>query len=397
MLFPYLTDMLKSPAISIGTVLRSLPRGLRLAGALLPLCVGAMETPWLHVNGNWLNDPQGNRVVLRGVAVVTPKDHAARGGIAAVVDRVTEPNLYSRVVRVPVHPTDWTGQAYVDQYLKPCVDALTKKGVYVIIDLHYISAYGSLDAKVKDFWSVVAPAFKDYSNVLYEVFNEPTNPGGQSGWPTWKAAAQPWVDLIRAAAPKNPILVGSPTWSQDARFAVTDPFKGDNLIYVIHVYPIHTNWDQMFGVPSTKIPIFLSEWGYQNAGSFGSEVKGTTSVYGAQMKAYLAAHPNVSSTAWVFDHSWYPVMCDRNYKLLGGEDYQGEFVQAFLSEKRNDDLPGSGSSIRTRLSGKGAAGKPQSYLSFGLPPGYFEPGAARGRILLVKPEGLFNMAGRIQP
>ena len=253
--------------------------------------------------------------------------------------------MYCRVVRVPVSPGSWSANS-LTQNLKPCIDALTKKGVYVIIDLHYISNYSALDAAVRSFWTTVAPAFKDYTNVFYEVFNEPISPGGQSGWETWKTTAQPWVDLIRAAAPSTPIIVASPTWCQDTRFAVTSPFKGDNLIYTTHIYPVHKNWGLLFGDPSTKIPVFLSEWGYQNAGSYGPEVKGTTSVYGQQMKDTLAAHPNINWTSWIYDYSWYPWMVDKNYVLLGGEDYQGVFMQTFLNEKKNDDLPGAGTEVK---------------------------------------------------
>jgi hypothetical protein len=319
--------------------------GVLLAiSVIVPSMAYAINTPRLHVNGIWLNDPQGNRVVLRGVAVIPPGDQASRGGFDFIAGKVTEPNMYCRVVRVPVSPGGWNASSLTG-YLKPCVDALTKKNVYVIIDLHYISNYGSLDATVKSFWTTVAPAFKDYTNVFYEVFNEPISPGGQAGWETWKATAQPWVDLIRAAAPSTPIIVGSPTWCQDTRFAVTSPFKGDNLIYTTHIYPVHKNWGLLFGDPSTKIPVFLSEWGYQNAGSYGPEVKGTTSVYGQQMKDTLAAHPNINWTSWIFDYSWYPWMVDKNYVLLGGEDYQGVFMQTFLNEKRNDNLPGVTSKV----------------------------------------------------
>jgi len=312
---------------------------------LVPFLVHAINTPRLHVNGIWLNDPQGNKVVLRGVAVVPPTDQVSRGGFDFIAGKVTEPNMYCRVVRVPVSPGSWSANS-LTQNLKPCVDALTKKGVYVIIDLHYISNYSALDAAVRSFWTAVAPAFKDYTNVFYEVFNEPISPGGQSGWETWKTTAQPWVDLIRAAAPSTPIIVASPTWCQDTRFAVTSPFKGDNLIYTTHIYPVHKNWGLLFGDPSTKIPVFLSEWGYQNAGSYGPEVKGTTSVYGQQMKDTLAAHPNINWTSWIYDYSWYPWMVDKNYVLLGGEDYQGVFMQTFLNEKKNDDLPGAGTEVK---------------------------------------------------
>lgn len=38
----------------------------------------SISTPWLHVDGTWLKDPDGNNVVLRGIAVLPPKDQKNR-------------------------------------------------------------------------------------------------------------------------------------------------------------------------------------------------------------------------------------------------------------------------------------------------------------------------------
>ncbi|MBN1578462.1 MAG: glycoside hydrolase family 5 protein [Chitinispirillaceae bacterium] len=367
--------------------------------ALLPISqplVFAINTPWLHVDGAWLKDPDGNKVVLRGIAVLPPKDQKSGKGFDFIAEKATEPNMYTRVIRIPVMPEAWNS-SYLTQYLKPCVDVYTKKGVYVIIDWHYIKDYEALDQSTRDFWTTVAPAFKDYSNVLYEVFNEPIYPAGQSAWATWKSTAQPWVDLIRTAAPKNIIIIGSPRWTQEAKFAVNSPFKGENLVYAIHVYPVHQGWDDMFGKPCEKIPIFLSEWGYQNAGSFGSEVKGTTLVYGESMKAYLDAHPNVNWTAWIFDANWYPVMVDQNYALRGGEDYQGAFVQTFLKEKKDDDLPGGSTGALPELLriDRQSINQPIS-IHHMVPDLFSKQSSASGLSIRWQGRGSFDVTGRLK-
>src|SRR5262245_10428111 len=47
-------------------------------------------TPWLHVEGNQIEDPHGNVVILRGVAFPDLGDlQFWEGGINAMIDRVT--------------------------------------------------------------------------------------------------------------------------------------------------------------------------------------------------------------------------------------------------------------------------------------------------------------------
>ena len=70
---------------------------------------------------------------------------------------------------------------------------------------------------------------------MYEVFNQAEDLTDTS-WAVWKAHAQPWVDQIRRDA-ANVILIAAPFWTQELRGAATDPFTGDNLAYVGHIYP----------------------------------------------------------------------------------------------------------------------------------------------------------------
>jgi endoglucanase len=320
---------------------------------LLPtLTSRATGTPWLSTSGHLIQDPSGKTVILRGVslAAVSLVNTRTRR-VDALIDMATDPaaGWYARVIRLPVYPEKIDGQpgwnanpeAYFTNHLDPAVQYCVSKQIYCIIDWHYIKDYDSseVDAATRAFWSYVAPKYASTPNVIFELYNEPIYP---DRWSTWKATAQPWVDLIRAAAPRNLILIGGPRWSQNVAEAATSPFTGSNLVYVAHIYPGHGGqsvWDAWFGNSASTVPYFITEWGWQQGGNVPTN--GTRSGYGVPFSAYLDAK-GVSWTAWVFDIYWQPVMFDTNWNLLGGEAFMGQFTKDFLFQHRNDNLPGGG-------------------------------------------------------
>mgnify|MGYP006289443325 FL=1 len=174
--------------------------------------IALADTPWLHVDGNQIKDPNGNVVILRGVSFV---DLGATeqwyGGVNALIDRVTNtndsqgssPGWYTKIVRLACYPPDGGFQSpqgwqpgsddFYNNLLRPTVDYCTSKGLYVIIDLHYIDDTWNHDQMVRDFWNYMAPKFANESNVLFEVYNEPINPGSDnvSRWLDFRNDVQP--------------------------------------------------------------------------------------------------------------------------------------------------------------------------------------------------------------
>ena len=221
-----------------------------LSAVLLALagCGGSSPPPQgglppLHTDGRFIKDSAGKTVILRGVAVADLMEldtMRAPMNVARLLDLVSDASQgwYARVVRLTVYPPDWRldPDGYVGSYLKPAVDHATARGLYAIVDWHEIGDAAPADQETRQFWAQAAPAFARYPNVLYEVFNESEDLSDTS-WAHWKANAQPWVDQIRRDAPDNIILIGAPFWTQEVRGAVEDPFAGDNLAYVGHIYP----------------------------------------------------------------------------------------------------------------------------------------------------------------
>jgi len=312
----------------------------------------AISTSWLSVSDRYIKDSSGKNVILRGVSLVDVAVANSRTRNAnALIDMATDQadGWYARVVRLPVYPgaidgqPGWTADpdAYFTEHLDPAVQYCISKQIYCIIDWHYIKDYTSsdVDTATRAFWNYVAPKYASSPNVIFELFNEPIYP---DDWSTWKKTAQPWVDIIRATAPKNLILIGGPRWSQNVAEAATSPFAGSNLVYVAHIYPQQGGqdvWDSWFGDSSSTVPYFITEWGWQQGGSLPTS--GITSGYGIPFSAYLDSK-GVSWTAWVFDDYWQPMMFDTSWNLLGGENYMGQFTKDLLYQHRNIGQPDGG-------------------------------------------------------
>ncbi len=321
-------------------------------------------TPWLHVEGNAIRDPNGNLVVLRGASMMNIGQQERNGGLEWMVDHIVDPTddkggvvgWYPKVVRLPVYPPvvqiernntpahpypfsdsgEETNEQYVEDFLRPIVDYTARKGLYAIIDFHQIADVdSSIDKEVSDFWTFVAPRFADYPNVLYEVFNEPIRVNGSEEWADFHPYAQAWVDLIRAAAPQTPILMGGPMWSQNIGDASELPLTGGNVAYVSHIYPSH--WTQAVPYEMERCaavhPVVITEWGFDN----GEPGLADSAGYSVNFKKLINAK-KVSWTAWALSRDWLPRMLQGSLSAFDLTDY-GAFAKQWLYEERDNDLP----------------------------------------------------------
>ena len=328
--------------------------------------------PRLTITGNKLTDPNGKAIILRGSSLIDIGSLYAyygknTGAITNRMDKVAAAGVQGHVVRLPVYPKidyntggDPACSAYpypvgtgpsasctpaspvtADQYftniLKPAVDYATSKNLYVIIDFHQIdnmttgtgSTASTSAADAKTFWMDIAPKFANYTNVFYEIFNEPID--YQKTWATIKPVVQDIITTVRAAAPQNIIIVPNNTWDQKPGDAASDPPSGGNLMYTAHIYP--SNWtatgafQTQVTTACTKAPVFVTEWGYANSDTnyqtFASTLQAAVDSEGA------------SFTAWVTDNAWTPSMfTDTTFTTL---TTFGTQVKTWLAAKAASD------------------------------------------------------------
>jgi hypothetical protein len=322
------------------------------------------DIPWLHVDGNKIKDPQGNIVVLRGLAFTdfVSFDYFL-GGTLNTIDRITDkndsqgnsPGWYPKVIRVGIEPSydvlNYSPYIFPSNddslynHLRPIVDYCAERDLYVILDWHYVTDTWRKFSQTCEFWRYMAPKFANDSNVLFELFNEPVNRIGSDveRWHSVRADMQTWVDIVRSYAPHNLILVGGPSWAAGIGPAATYPVSGNNIVYVSHLFPGHwlgrnPEWHKDHIKTCAAIHPVIMEWGFSQSVNPDPTAlfHGTITNYGQPLKDFIEelkigntafrAHPGTS----MFYEDW---------TLRCGEGEMGCFAKDWLYEKRNDDQP----------------------------------------------------------
>ena len=318
------------------------------------------ELPRLRVEGNRIVDAAGEKVVLRGVNIADPENICKERPRVRIQDVVKGArNLGCRIIRIPVLPEELYGwkfgflhqkEDYFSKYLLPAVDCCAENKLYAIIDMHYVDCedygqkkplFGYLEKKdqATEFWSFIAPRFKHYTNVIFEIYNEPVQPFGSPAcdgcydWSIWKnQMAQPLVDLIRDHAPDNLIFVGGPNYCLEMHGAAIDPVTDrendpPSIVYVTHSYPSHCTKYRIAKVLDPiveKVPVFVSEWGFELGA--GRTVHGTAGFFGEEVMEYVQKH-EIGWTAWIYDNLVGCRMVDAKWELLGDEDRGADEVE----------------------------------------------------------------------
>lgn len=234
---------------------------------------------------------------------------------------------FANTVRLPLAETLWlhgsTSQqctaAQYQSYVLKTVQALTAMHMNVIIALMWTDAGGQApaagwempDADSVTFWQQVAPVYASYSNVLFELYNEPH----PFNFPCWQSGCQitgdksigstPYnyaavgmqtlVNTVRNTHATNLVLVAGDNWGYDLSKLSQYPITGSNIVYDSHPYPYNgkdttAEWDADFGYLTSTYPVMSAEFGeYDCSSSFVSSAI-----------SYFDAH----SMGWI-GWSWY--------------------------------------------------------------------------------------------
>ena len=238
---------------------------------------------------------------------------------------------WGNTVRLPLSEGFWlkgskTQSCTSVQYqalVKKIVDSLTALKLNVVIDLQWTDAGGTAgtdnggagfdmaDADSVTFWSQVATIYKSYTNVLFELYNEPH----PSSWSCWAAPCsitdtdtqtgitytypgvglQALVDEVRKVGATNVAIVAGMNWGYDFSQLASNPItdSGNNLAYDTHPYPYGgkqpADWNTSFGFLTTTAPVMSLENGEYDCGT----------TYMSQLLSYFDAH-QMSWIGWAW-------------------------------------------------------------------------------------------------
>ena len=255
-------------------------------------------------------------------------------------------------------------QAALRELLANGVQYAADADMYAIVDWHVLQ---DLDPNVykeqaKEFWGWASKEFAEAENVIFEICNEPN---GSTTWADVKSYAEEVLPVIRANAPTTPVLVGTPTWSQEPNLAAADPLADENVMYTLHFYAATHKDDlrsRLREVVEGGTPVFVSEYGICDASGNGS-----CDLDSANAWASLMDELGVSSCCWSLSNkeesaSFIVSSCE---KTSGFEDadlaQSGKWLKSMLAgelpaEVAGSDGTDSGTSELSLSSVEGSAG-----------------------------------------
>ena len=176
------------------------------------------------------------------------------------------------------------------------VEYALRQDMYVIIDWHILSDGdpNTYLEEAKVFFAEMAEKYKDYSNVLYEICNEPNH----VDWAAVKQYAEAVIPVIREKDPRSVIIVGNPDWSKDLYSVAADPLDFDNILYTLHFYSATHGQkyrDMTEELSQSGLPIFVSEYGVTAAsGDLPRDLES------ADLWIDLLERENISYCMWSF-------------------------------------------------------------------------------------------------
>ena len=238
------------------------------------------DTPYgkhgaLHVDGLQVKDKYNQPFTLRGAST-----HGMHWGDGETfLNKTAFQNLRDEwgvnMVRLVSYVTQggYTqgSKDKLDKHIQEGISNLTDLGMYAIIDWH-VHAENPNDKKSEaiQFFDTYSKMYKDQSNIIYEICNEPTG----TPWNQIRPYAVDVVNTIRANDPDAIIVVGTNNWSQDVDEVATNGGKLDdpNVMYTIHFYSGshgESFREKVRTALNAGTPVFCTEFGVCDASGNG--------------------------------------------------------------------------------------------------------------------------------
>ena len=231
----------------------------------------------LKVSGNHIVDSHGQVFMLQGMSTHGIMWETFSNILSTNSLRVLRDDWRCNAVRIAMYTEEWGGYTtgYASQAkakVETGVANATSLGMYVIIDWHILHDGNpqTHQREAIDFFKEMAETYKNYSNVIFELCNEP------NGGVTWASQIKPYcqavVKAIRDTGAKNLVICGTGTWSQDIDKVLGNRLSDANCLYTLHFYAnTHTDWlrQRLQNCYNSGLPVLVTEFGTCDASGSG--------------------------------------------------------------------------------------------------------------------------------
>lgn len=233
----------------------------------------------LRVSGGNIVNSRGERFQLKGMSThgIMWEDYSNILSKASL--KVLRDDWKANTIRIAMYTEEWggytTGATYASQAKQKVftgVQNATDLGMYVIIDWHVLHDENPQKHQTEavQFFTEMAKKYKNNTNVIYEICNEP------NGNYTWASNIKPYcqavVSAIRKYDPDAIIVCGTGTWSQDIQDVVGNRLSDKNCVYALHFYAnTHTDWlrNRLIDCYNKGLPVLVTEFGTCDASGNG--------------------------------------------------------------------------------------------------------------------------------
>jgi uncharacterized protein (TIGR03437 family) len=226
-----------------------------------------------HVSGNRILDSQGREFLMRGTQLTefhpqrAARDNRAGedfGSHSATSLSAIRLRFNMNAVRLPVNVLESDAPGYFSA-LADVARRANRVDLLVILAAREPGA-AMPTAKTAEFWQHCAAYFKNYPNVMFDVFSDPSadDAHSEAGWNLWRDRMQGLIGTIRDAGAQQPIVVMG--WKDDRMFegAGAVRFDDSNIVYEASPRFLNTRTDAArdahFGNLAERVPVIASGW-----------------------------------------------------------------------------------------------------------------------------------------
>jgi aryl-phospho-beta-D-glucosidase BglC (GH1 family) len=182
-------------------------------------------------------------------------------------------SMYVQEGGYETNPTEFT--ALADRI----IDKAIARGLYVVIDWHMLTPGDPMFnlTRARTYFTHMAQRYGNTPNVLYEIANEPN--GSAATWNRIREYSNAIIPTIRNIDPNGVVLIGTPHWSSlgmsgsggGPSEVINNPVAFANVMYVFHMYTAShgSTYLNALSNAANSIPMFVTEWGTQEASGDG--------------------------------------------------------------------------------------------------------------------------------